>query len=240
MSDGLLEYSLLIFASSMIGGGIPLLRRWSDEYLHLFISFGAGIFLSVVFLHLLPESFAGSNSSIIGLMVLLGYLLIFFLERILFVSGEGDDEHGHKVVSITALLGLSVHSIIAGFGLAVASVDARLGSMIFISILAHKIPAAFSLTSLFLLGKMSRLKSLWLLVVFSLMTPLGTLLLGQIFSDISSEYLGYFTGITAGTFLYIATGEMLPEVFHTREHRWTKLLLLLLGVVVMAYLGMME
>ena len=124
--------------------------------------------------------------------------------------------------------------------LALAAVDARLGAMIFVSILAHKAPAAFSLTSLFLLGKMSRMKSFWLLVIFSLMTPLGALLLGPIFSDISAAALGYFTGITAGTFLYIATGEMLPEVFHTRENRWTKLLLLLLGVVIMAYLGTME
>lgn len=224
----------------MVGGGIPLLHRWSDEYLHLFISFGAGIFLSVVFLHLLPESFAVANPAMIGLMVLLGYLLIFFLERILLVGGQGDDEHGHKVVSITALLGLSVHSIIAGFGLAVAVVDARLGTIVLMSILAHKAPAAFSLTSLFLLGKMTRRHSLKLLVLFSLMTPLGALLFGPIFSDLEPESLSYFTGITAGSFLYIATGDMLPEVFHTREHRWTKLLLLLLGVVVMGYFGMIE
>jgi zinc transporter ZupT len=40
-----------------------------------------------------------------------------------------------------------------------------------------------------------------------------------------------------GTFLYVATGDLLPEVFHTRKNRWQNLGLLITGILLMAVIG---
>jgi len=175
-------YSAIIFIAAMLGGLVTLIKKWSYEILHLFLSLGAGVFLGVVFLYLLPESFAsqsGANKSYIALTVLFGYLIILFLKRILFIKGGNSDSDGHRIVSITAFLGFSVHSLIEGFGMAVGSLNAELGTLIFVSIIAHKSIASFSLSSLFVLSKTSKRNTIGLIIVFSLMTPIGALAFAQ-------------------------------------------------------------
>jgi len=51
----MLEYTLVIVAVALGGGLLPLFVGRSDRLLHLFISLATGLFLGVVFLHMLPE-----------------------------------------------------------------------------------------------------------------------------------------------------------------------------------------
>ncbi len=241
MNEQVVLYSIIIFLTAFLGGLITIIKKWSDEFLHLFISFGAGIFLGLVFLHLLPEALSHAESTLIPLMVLAGFILIFFIERILFIQGEdGGDDNSHKVISITALVGLSVHSLIGGVGLAVGSLKPGLGWIIFLSIIAHKIPAAFALTSLFVLGKFTKKQTIKLLLIFSLMTPIGALALAPLFSTIGDSGINLLAGFTAGTFLYVATGDLLPEVFHTKDKRWVKLGLVLIGILFISSMGFLD
>ena len=219
---------------------MTLVKSWTDERLHLFLSFGAGIFLGAVFLHLLPEALSHYHTDEAAAFVVVGFLLVFFFERFLFFRSDDrvNNSTGHKVVSISAMLGLSVHSLVAGFGLAVGGATSpEIGSMIFFSILAHKTTAAFSLTSLFLLAKLPKRQTVGLLILFSLMTPLGALVFAPMFEMLHETTMASLLGLTAGTFLYVATSEMLPEVFHTRDKRWLKLFLMIAGIIVMAFLG---
>lgn len=233
MNDNFLTYCFLIFGVGLVGGALPFIRKWSDDLLHLFVSFGAGIFIGTVFLHLLPEALSHEHAEISAIFVLVGFMLIFFIERFLFVKSDGSYDHSHYIASITALVGLSVHSLIAGLGFAVGAEYKYLGTLIFYSIIAHKSTAAFSLASLFLLAKIDIKKSILLIVMFSLMTPLGALFFSYVVKSVSHETLSPLLGLTAGTFLYVAVGELLPEVFHTKSHRWYKMLLLILGIVIM-------
>ncbi|MFQ5452557.1 MAG: ZIP family metal transporter [Candidatus Zixiibacteriota bacterium] len=237
MSQNLLTYCILIFAAAFLGGLITLFRRWSDELLHMFVSFGAGIFIGTVFLSLLPEALSYENSESAAIFILIGFMLIFFIEKFLFARGNNSYDYNHMVISIAALVGLSLHSFIAGLGLTVGAHFPGLGSVLFIAIIAHKTTAAFSLTSLFLLAKMSTKKSLLFLTIFSLMTPLGALLMEPFISGKNSVVLLPLMGLTTGTFLYVTVGELLPEVFHTKHNRWLKLLLLIIGIIVMGFLG---
>ena len=234
MNENFLIYCIVIFGAGLLGGILPFIRKWSDELLHLFISFGAGIFIGTVFLHLLPEALSHDHAEKSALFVLIGFMLIFFIERFLVVKGDGSYDHSHYVVSITALVGLSVHSIIEGLGLAVGQEYQDIGSLIFFSIIAHKSTAAFSLASLFLLAKINAKKRFLLIILFSAMTPIGAILFSSLFTTIDHEMLSPFLGLTAGTFLYVAVGELLPEVFHTKSHKWAKMFLLILGIIIMS------
>jgi len=234
MISDLLLYCSLMFIATLAGGLVTLIRPWSDEWLHLFLSFGAGIFLGAVFMHLLPETMGEGWGHWSGLYILAGYLLIFFVERILLYREGGKDGHGHLVVSLTALIGLSVHSVMEGFGLAIVMPDKELAAVLFTSILAHKIPAAFSLASLMILAKQTRGKTVLGLLLFAATAPLGALVLGPMLDYEQAASLRPFTGLVTGSFLYVATADLLPEVFHSRERRWINLLLMIVGVALMS------
>jgi len=237
MDTDLLLFCTLMFVVTLAGGLITLVRQWSDEWLHLFLSFGAGIFLGAVFFHLLPEVMGHEHGNGVGGYVLIGYLLIFLTERFL-VHREGEkDSHGHLIVSLTALIGLSMHSIMEGFGLAIVWSDRELAGVLFTSILAHKIPAAFSLASLMILAKLTRAKIVTGLLIFAATAPLGAILLGSILGDQQAADLRPFTGVVTGSFLYVATADLLPEVFHSRHRRWINLGLMIVGIALMGIFG---
>jgi zinc transporter ZupT len=238
MNTDLLLYCALIFVAALVGGMVTLVRRWSDYWLHLFLSFGAGVFLAAVFTHLLPQAMVQGEPESVGMFVLIGYILIFFLERFLFSRHSENDDRVHPVVSTTAFVGLSVHSLIAGMGLAVFMPSPEVALALLVSILAHKTPAAFSLASLMILAKHSRRRIVISMVVFAAMTPAGALVLAPALDAGSERLLMVLTSMVTGTFLYVATADLLPEVFHSRHNRWLNLVLLLLGILIMGTIGL--
>jgi zinc transporter ZupT len=233
MISELLVYCIALFVATLLGGAIMLARKWSEDWLHLFLSLGAGIFLGAVFRHLLPEAMGHGAGTGAGLYILAGYLLIFLIERFLAQRKSSGDIHGHMVASVTAFIGLSVHSVMEGFGLALTMEDPELARVLLVSILAHKVPAAFSLVSLMVLAKLSRTRIVINLLLFAAAAPAGALVLGPIleFGEVSG--LQGFTGLVTGSFLYVATADLLPEVFHSRRLRWVSLGLMLIGILLM-------
>ena len=69
-----------------------------------------------------------------------------------------------------------------------------------------------------------------LLLLFSFITPAAALISFPFFSAPEYASVQYLSALTAGSLLYVATGELLPEVFHTKARRWGKLGLMLLGM----------
>ena len=123
MSANLFWYCIILFVAAFLGGMVTLVRTWSEERLHLFVSFGAGVFLGAVFFELLPEAMSHENRGTVSIAILCGYLVIFFVEKLMARHEQmsGGEGHHHKVVSIAAFIGLSVHSLVDGLGMAVSS-----------------------------------------------------------------------------------------------------------------------
>jgi zinc and cadmium transporter len=229
-----ISYCFILFAAAFACGLIAWLKFWSDDWLHLFISFGAGIFLGAVFFELLPEAMSHSENALAGVAMLLGYLMIFFTEKFVFSRGEKSEVRSHRVIALAAYFGLSVHSLVDGLGLAVASRNPEIGRVVFVSILAHHVPAAFSVSSLLSLGRMKRVTSAILLALFAAMPSIGALLFEPVLGTSSDKTFAFLLGMMTGTFLYVATGDLLPEVFHGKARQWRNLGLLLVGIGVMA------
>ncbi len=241
MAPSPLISSIAVFALALAGGLWGSVRRIGEERLHIALAFAAGFFLGATFLDLLPTAFmseVGMEPTTIGALALLGFLVIYIVERGLAPGGRAESHaNEHVVVALTALFGLSAHSIAEGGALLVASYGGATGESVLLSIGLHKGIAGLALGSLFGLAHFSKKKTIVLLVVFALMTPLGALLSDLIVSGGSLvEQNTYFTVITAfssGVFLYVATVDILPEVLHSRAALAWKLLLVALGAAVM-------
>jgi zinc and cadmium transporter len=153
--------------------------------------------------------------------------------------------HGgpHELSWAGVATGLAVHTLIDGIALGAAvQADAADGAGVpiwgvgtFLAILFHKPLDAMSITSLMKASGWSNSARTAVNVGFSLMCPLGALLVvlgAQHLDTFQAKMLGTMLGFSAGVFLCISLGDLLPEVQFHRHDRFKLSAALLLGVAI--------
>lgn len=229
----LLEYIAVILVFAIIGSIVPFIKKWKSDILHLFVAFGAGVFLGVVFFDLLPDVKASKDAFI---YVLTGFVFVLLFERLSSTPEHTalKDQNKHDVIGMAAFIGLIVHGFTAGFALGVASLTTgSLGFILFFAIIIHKAVGSFSLATILRLSSFSTRKSIKLLVAFSLTTPLGAVIAYLFMSHLDTSSMKVPTALAAGTFLYVATMDLLPEAFHVKGKPYGAILSMFVGLAVM-------
>ncbi len=225
----------LIFATAAAGGLMPILRPETRRNDGFIFSFGSGILLGTAFLHMLPEAGELLGESI-GFSVLAGFLMLLIVEKFVMVhpcEEMGCDFHH---LGLSAYIGISLHSLVDGLALGASLSDARLSLVVFLAILVHKIPYAFSLGSLLSLGNHSRKRLVGMILCFALLTPLGAVFTFLASKGLPDTVLGAALGFSAGNFLFIATSDLLPQLkLHDRKARVQ--LVYLIGGLMLTWAG---
>lgn len=248
----LVGYAAAILVGSLAGGALPLLggMRRSDTLL----SFSAGVMLGAGFIHMLPEAVEGAGYKVVP-FVLVGFLSLFLLERFVLVHvcaepgpapgapGHGQPGHDHAhgatgcqvhTLGLAAFLGLSLHTLVDGFALGAASHEAGLGFLVFLAILAHKVPSSFSLSAILAAEGWSRPRALLMNGAFALMVPAGAAIYVALSSAFPVDaFTSYALAGSAGTFLHLALSDILPDLHRRGVPRGRLSLALLAGVAVM-------
>ncbi|PYJ87430.1 MAG: hypothetical protein DME22_01635 [Verrucomicrobia bacterium] len=182
--------------------------------------------------------------------------------------GEGEASAGHKqgeqsreltladksarhLSWMGAAFGLTLHTLLDGVALAASvELDRRVGythSLLgfgtFLVIFLHKPFDALAVGTLLAVGGTSRSLRHWVNGLLALANPAGLLLFylgaGR-FSQAAPHFLGAVLAFAAGTFLSIATSDLLPELqFHAHD-RGKLSMALLAGVGVSALIGGLE
>ncbi|KRZ52994.1 Zinc transporter ZIP9 [Trichinella nativa] len=162
------------------------------------------------------------KSRIIGVTLLYGFLFMFLIEHITERYTHGNDRGRVRIHhGWMATIGLIVHSATDGIALgAAAFADSSVTFIIFLAVLLHKAPAAFGLSTYLLNEGFEKSKIRKLLIIFSSSAPLATLLTFAGISQAqishsassSSNVIGILLLISAGSFLFVATVHILPEV----------------------------
>ncbi len=146
------------------------------------------------------------------------------------VHGDGTGCEVHTM-GLAAFVGLSIHTLIDGFALGASSSRAELGLLVFLAILAHKIPNAFSLSAILRHEGYSRGRALAMNAAFALTIPLGAglylLLRDLVHVD---TFTSYALAASAGTFLHLAFSDILPDVHRRNGARPSHGLALLVGL----------
>jgi len=235
----------------------------SQTYLGWGNAFAGGVLLAAGLIHLLGDA-AGGFLDIWpnvdypwAFTVAAGaFLLILGIERVLprvsrlpvgsaqFASGDVEADsivaaaEDAKSYPYLLLLTLSIHSIIAGMALGAQQTVAGF-VVIVIAILAHKSAAGFALgVSLHRVGTgLARARSL--IIGFAVMTPIGIILGTGISALLDSTgeqvFEALFDAIAAGTFIYIASLDIIREEFlPPRTDRRIKWLWAAIGLTLMA------
>jgi zinc transporter 1/2/3 len=151
-------------------------------------------------------------------------------------------EHHHDTLSAYAVLtALSIHSLLAGLALGAQPELAR-ALVISLAIIAHKSAAGFALGVSLARSPLSATQSWRLVALFALATPIGGLigaLLGETLEGRLAALLqAGFLSIAAGTFVYVATFDILRDEFPAAGGRFAKWLVLTAGVASMGLLAL--
>jgi zinc and cadmium transporter len=225
-------FLMFVFSITMIGGWIPTIKLWSQETFRLVISFCAGILLGAVFFHVLPEISTVLGRQL-GYSVMFGFLLIFVLEKFIMVHPCEEGECDYHKIGVAAYVGIGFHSILDGIAIG-AGTMMNLSFIIILAVTIHKFPAALALSSLLVKGKeYTKKKILVSMFIFALATPVGALVSVFVFQGVDDYVVATALGISAGTFLFISIGDLLPTVYEEHEKGYKNLVSLCLGTLVM-------
>jgi len=199
------------------------------------VSFCAGILLGATFFHMLPE--AASHTVHFGGAVLAGFLVLYILER--FILSHTCEEQGcdYHRLGASAFFGIVFHDLVEGFSLGASLSSPSVSVPVFAAVAIHKIPSTFSLTGVLLLGRYSRARIVVLSFMLACMTPIGVLVSFYFLKSLPPEAIALSLAVAAGTFLAIATSDLLPHVHGQHEGRLKNLGMLLAGVALMALGG---
>ncbi|XP_068184345.1 zinc transporter ZIP9-like [Antennarius striatus] len=158
----------------------------------------------------------------IGLALTLGFILMFVVDQI--GSYLSTREHKNQV-GITATLGLVIHAAADGFalGAAVATDKVTVQVIVFCAVILHKAPAACGLVSFLMHAGLQKKYIQGHLLAFSAAAPILAItsyfILRASGSSTQSQFSATGVGMlfSAGTFLYVATVHILPEVSRTTK-----------------------
>jgi len=239
MSDAsrMVLYLGLILLLTVAGGGAPLLRAWSRDRLALLLSFGGGVLLGAAFLRMLPSTVEALGVWV-GAPFLGGFVVLFILQKFILLHPCGEEDCEVHAIGIPAFGGITFHALLDGVAMGASFMVPRLAGAVFAAIAVHKMPAAASLSSLLLLARYPRRKVFLYVVLFSLATPLGAVLSYLFLQNLGPRELAVAVGVSAGSFLALATSDILPQIHQVERFRAGTLLLFLAGIALMAASGL--
>ncbi|MGB0356852.1 MAG: ZIP family metal transporter [Cytophagales bacterium] len=225
--------SFLLFFTTLGGGLLPFLIVGKPTYFPSLLTFSGSYLFSSVLLHMVPELFehvdCNAHGGILanpGLFLLLGFLLQLFLDLLGANVTHGHmGEHPlkksrgcclHRTSSLHFLVpALLLHSLLDGFLIKETDMNT------FFAVLLHKIPAAFTLTTILCNRNHRRKSVLIILVLFSLATPIGSLLYQKMRSGnlLAHPYDMWLSAIAIGSLFHIAATILFESNPNHQLHR---------------------
>lgn len=232
---------VIVFAASVVACAVTTLgilvisrhEEWSKERSAYFVSFAAGVLITVSFMHLIPESMEMSGSA--PAFLLLGFLVLFLLNRFLrlYLCHEYacEDSAGHAGMGIVPLLGIGLHSLIDGAIFAVTfNVSVFTGVLTAIGMVFHEFPeGVISFVLLEQEGLGTRKSKLYAFLAAGLSTPLGAVIAYPFIRQIDQAALGALLAVAAGALVYVGATHLLPEI--AEQNRRYTVLALAVGVI---------
>ena len=245
----ILLFGLLAAGANVIGGLVLVksgIHRWGERFLKYLVALGAGFMLAAIFIEILPESVriwtvttngASTSEAVVGAMTLLlaGYLLIQLVEHTLaphfhFGAETHPESFMRPSAAYTAVGGLFIHTFFDGVSIASAFlVNTKVGLLVFVAILLHKMPEGFTVASIMLASGRSAEKALLATAAIGAATLAGVIAVALLDARMT-DAVGYALPFSAGVTLYVAASDLIPEVNHKEERNPTVSIVVFVGV----------
>ena len=215
------------------------------KYIFLFISLAVGALLGDAFIHLIPEALdKSSNATATSVLIILGILLFFILEKFLHWHHHEDDTEKKHIYPVGKLLLFtdSFHNLIDGIIIGVSFlISVPIGIATTLAVVLHEIPQEIGDFAVLIHSGYNKKKALWLNFISALTAIIGVSI-ALIFGKIAETFTLWILPIAAGGFIYIAVADLIPELQKTKELKYSALQLaaVIVGILAMVSLLLFE
>jgi len=206
-----------------------------NKILPILIGLSAGALMGGALLHLLPEAVEKNSELDVYMVVLLGFILFFLIEKVLHWrhchKGQCDVHTFHYM----NLVGDSIHNFIDGLIMAASYVvSLPLGITTTIAIATHEIPQEIGDFAVLVYGGFSKKKAILLNFVVALTAVIGGIV-GFFISSLVENIVIYILPFAAGGFIYIAATDLVPEIRKELDMKkyMATLLVFICGILIM-------
>jgi zinc and cadmium transporter len=213
--------------------GIIVIRRyerWGMDNAAYFMSFAAGVLISVSFIHIVPKAFVMNGSA--PLFLLGGFLALHLFNRFLQAYVCQQYEYKDLTLGIIPMLGVGLHSLLDGVIYSVTfNVSIFTGVLAAIGMVLHEFPEGIVTFLLLERGGFNIKKSAWFaFLAAAISTPLGTLVSYPFIERMDDPTLGILLAFSAGALVYVGASHLLPAV--EKENKRFTLLSMTVGILV--------
>ena len=208
-------FSILGSIGAIAGSAVMLLfpEHTRKTLLPCLISYATGTLLGAAFLGMIPNALQHATPMAISGTVLAGIVLFFLLEKIVIWRHchEGDCEI-HSSSGPLILIGDAFHNFVDGFVITAAFLTSvPLGITASLAVIAHEIPQEVGDFAILLKNGYSRVRALVLNTLSSLATLPGALI-AYFFLGETREAIPFILALSAASFIYIATVDLVPSL----------------------------
>jgi len=174
------------------------------------------------------------------IVVLSGFIVFYAVESIIMIHPrhdvEAEEPHKHGTLSVLSITGLTFHSAIDGIIIAAGfKAGFQIGIMTTIAVILHEMPEGIVTTSILLHDAMEKTRVFWFSLLVALATPVGAIVSYFILGEVSGNVLRILLALAAGSFIYIAAADLIPET-HREEKRFNTVVLII-GMAVLYFIG---
>lgn len=209
------------------------------------VSFSAGALLGDVFIHLLPDLAEKQQFTFgVSLSIMATIFGFFLLEKYLHWHHHGEDEsqtaaHHAEPFVYNILLGDSVHNFIDGLVIAGAyQLDLRLGLATTIAVILHEIPQEIGDFGVLIYGGFTKSKAVFYNLISATSAIVGAVL-AFVFTQ-TPQTMPILVALGAGSFIYIATADLIPQIHKEPKRISLQLIAFVLGIGIMFLLLAIE
>jgi zinc and cadmium transporter len=230
----ILSTTIAISLIALIGLIVLVKKTYKiEKFIHALVGLAAGAMIGGAFLHLLPESFELAGKTVM-FYLLLGFILFFIFEKLLWRHCHDKKCKIHPFAYLN-LIGDSIHNFIDGLIIAASFITSiPLGIATVIAVALHEIPQELGDFGVLVHGGFSKQKALCLNFLSALTAVAGGLI-GFFISVYIQTSMIFLLPFTAGSFIYIACSDLIPELHKEPDQKksWLSFLLFLIGIGLM-------
>jgi ZIP family zinc transporter/zinc and cadmium transporter len=223
-----LLYSLIAGGATLIGVYLLFIKvKWAERNAVYFLSFSAGVVLTVAFTHMIPEGLEFyADTLAVVLFTIIGF---YILEHTVAIHTCHEDVCETHRLGLPTFIGISTHSLVDGIAIGVGfEAGFEVGIAAALAILLHRVPVGITVTALLFHAGYSRGRMLVMGWIVALATAVGAVGTHLFVKDVDDATLGFLLAFSAGSFIYIGASDLLPET-HKNTSR-ANILLVLVGV----------
>lgn len=213
-------------------------EAWGRNNIVFFMSFAAGVLISVSFMHIIPKAFQMSDTAPVYLLG--GFFSLYLLNRFLNMYICQECEGETYATGIIPMIGIGFHSFLDGVIYSVTfNVSIFTGVLAAVGMVLHEFPEGIVTFLLLERGGFSKKKAaVYAFLAAAISTPLGTLVSYPFITRITDLALGILLAVSAGALLYVGASHLLPEV--EKDNKRYSIISLVVGVLVAALIVMSQ